>query len=86
MAKKSSGGGAVKKHGPKRHLFNGYTKCMRMMACRLGVVNKFADKEAFALSLASKRILDKGKVEACWREMIQLPTIAERKKYLKELR
>ena len=71
-----------KNHGPKRHMFHGWNKAIRTEFGRLGILDKFHNKESFALSLNARGI--KSDIDKYWIEFCSL-SAAKRKTYFESL-
>ena len=72
-----------KKHGPKRHMFKGYKPMIKVFA-DAGVLDKYHDKESFALALAARGI--KKDINALWQEFHMLPDRAAQTEWFKNLK
>lgn len=54
--KKATHAGPHKSHGPKKKLFHGYSKCIRLALAKHGLLKKECNKEAFIQSQNAKGI------------------------------
>ena len=79
----SAGPKLRKKHGPKKHLFKEYKPMIKAMA-DAGLLDKYHNKESFALALASRGI--KKDVDAMWHQFQMLPDRAAQVEWFKNLK
>ncbi len=73
-----------KNHGPKRHLWHGLDKVGRIDMGACGCLNKYWDKESFALACNARGV--KMCINELWDEYKLLPTCAAKNAYLAVLK
>lgn len=73
-----------KNHGPKRHLWHGFDKVGRIDMGSCGLLNKYYDKESFALACSSRGV--RVCVSELWDEYKLLPTQKDKDEYLANIK
>ena len=81
--KRSIDRGITKSHGPKRKLFHSYSQTMRLQLSKDGLLNKYCDKESFALACQARGV--KSIDNVMWNNFNKLSTVKEKDVWLKNL-
>lgn len=83
-AKRRSGGGPTKPHGPKRKLFHEWSRSMRIHLANAGLLDKYNNFESFRLACIARGL--KNPTMAHYDQMRFLKTRQEQKEWFKNIK